>query len=264
MTRVQTASRPRRSRTSSASLHGSSRLEHSWQPMIVAAVLSVCPLVEAPLVHAQPPTATERAPFVLLDGVAAVLGGSEPGEPTRTILRSDVELRARLSLLARDSERGLFGELPGSLLAATLDELLGEQLIAAEAERVQIAQPRGSEVAREQQAIVDEAGGRRLVAQLLGRLDTSAPELETMARRRALIGAFLRANLEGATVVTEGQIDERLRTEAARYAGIDMAEARAIARASIAKTALARNIERWVRVLRARTRIRVFAIFEAS
>ena len=214
--------------------------------------------------HAQPPLAAEPGALVLLDGVAAVLGGSEPGEPTRTILRSDVELRARLSLLARDAERGLFGELPGSLLAATLDELLGEQLIAAEAERVQIAQPRRADVLREQQAIVNEAGGRRVVAQLLGRLDAADAEFEAMARRRALIGAFLRANLEGATVVTEDQINERLRVEAARYAGIEPAKARVIVRAAIAKAALARNIERWVRVLRARTRVRVFSIFEAS
>jgi hypothetical protein len=213
---------------------------------------------------AQPPAVAEDGSSILLDGVAAVLGGSEPGEATRTILRSDVELRARLSLLGHDAERGLFSELPGSLLAATLDELLGEQLIAAEAERVQIAQPRASEVAREQQAIVNEAGGRRVVAQLLGRLDAGARELETMARRRALIGAFLRANLEGATVVTEDQIDERLRVEHERYAGIEVVEARALVRASIAKNALARNVERWVRVLRARTRVRVFAFFEAS
>jgi hypothetical protein len=199
-----------------------------------------------------------------LDGVAAVLGGSEPGDPARTILRSDVELRARLSLLGRDPERGLFGELPGSLLNATLEELLGEQLIAAEAERVQIALPRAAEVAREKQAMEREAGGHRVVAQLLGRLDASARELEDLARRRALISAFLRANLEGVGMVTEGEIDQHLRVEAARYAGVEPAQARAIVRASIAKAALTRTVERWVRVLRARTRVRIFSVFEAS
>ena len=201
--------------------------------------------------------------LVRVDGLAAVVGGAEQGDPERIILRSDVELRARLLLLKHDPERGLFGELPASLLSATLEELIGEQLIAAEAERVQIAAPRGSEIAREREAMEREAGGHRLVAQLFGRLDASASELDDMARRRAVVGAFLRANLEGASMVSEAEIDARLRADAAKYAGVDPAQARAVVRAAIAKLALARNVERWVRMLRARTRVRVFALSQA-
>jgi hypothetical protein len=177
-------------------------------------------------------------------------------------LRSDVELRARLSLLGHDSEHALFGALPASLLRATLDELLGEQLIAIEAERVQIAAPRASAVAEELTAIEHEAGGHRSIVRLLARLDASQLELEAMARRRALISAFLRANLEGVSVVTDREVEQRLAAQPERYAA-DTAVARvAAARADLAKEALARNIEQWVRVLRARTRVRIFAVFE--
>ncbi|HEX4353876.1 MAG TPA: hypothetical protein VHZ95_13200, partial [Polyangiales bacterium] len=209
-----------------------------------------------------------------VDGIAAIVGGAEANEGQRTILRSDVELRARLSLLGHDVTHALLGELPASLLAATLDELLGEQLIATEAERVEIAKPSPNEIARERRNIEHEAGGRRAVLQLLGRLDATESELDTMAARRALISAFLRANLEGVTVVTENEIDARLRGEGARTspppsaageaaASPSAIETRDEARAAIAKEALTRNVERWVRVLRARTRVRVLANFEA-
>jgi hypothetical protein len=198
---------------------------------------------------------------VAIDGLAAVIGGAEPGDATRSILRSDVELRARLSLLSRDAQRALLGELPGSLLRATLDQLLGEQLIAAEAERVQITEPRPADVARELAAIERESGGRRAVLRLLARLDASQLELDTMARRRALISAFLRANLEGVTVVTEHDVDARLQADMTQPSADT--SSRAAVRALIAQEALTRNIDRWVRVLRARTPVRVFAVFEA-
>ena len=57
---------------------------------------------------------------MLIDGLAAVLGGTDPLDPPRPILQSDVELRARLALLPQDSERALFAELPRSLLKAAL------------------------------------------------------------------------------------------------------------------------------------------------
>jgi hypothetical protein len=201
-----------------------------------------------------------------LDGLAAVLGGGTALEPVRTILRSDVELRARLSLMGRNSDRALFGELPRGLLQATLLELIGENLIALEAERVQITPPGAADISRELGEIEREAGGRQSVAQLLGWVEASRLELDAVAERRALIGAFLRANLEGVTVVTEAEVDTRLRDDAERYAGAGQQSreaVRAAVRAVLAKEALTRHIEHWVRVLRARTRVRVFAVYDS-
>jgi hypothetical protein len=82
-----------------------------------------------------------------------------------------------------------------------------------------------------------------------------------MALRRALVSAFLRANLEGVTVVTEPEVEDRLRAEPDRFVSETPEGARAEVRALLAREALARNIEHWVRVLRARTRVRVFAAY---
>jgi hypothetical protein len=225
----------------------------------VPCLLGVAALSLPGVLRAAPPSAAETSEALLLDGLAAVLGGTDPLDPPRPILQSDVELCARLALLPRDSERALFAELPRSLLRATLDQLIGEQLIAIEAERVQIAAPRPADIARELSNIEREAGGRRALVRLLARLDASQVELEAMALRRAVISAFLRANLEGVNVATDAEVDARLRAAGDDFAGESRQSARAAVRALLEQEALTRNIEHWVRVLRARTRVRVLA-----
>jgi hypothetical protein len=85
-----------------------------------------------------------------------------------------------------------------------------------------------------------------------------------MAERRALVGAFLRANLEGTTLITDREIDAQIARERGRFTGQDLIAMRAQVRAMLARATLARNIERWVRVLRARVPVRIYAAFESS
>jgi len=205
--------------------------------------------------QAQSPGATR------VEGVAAAIGGGT-GEAAEMILHSDVELRARMLLLGRDRDQALAGELPRGLLAASLRELIGERLIAREAERVQITRPTASSLAEERQRMLAAAGGGERVAALLARLGASQSELDVTVQRRALVGAFLRANLEGTTVISEREVDARIAQDAARFAGRSPVLVRAEVRANLARLALARNIERWVRVLRARVQVRIYAPFE--
>lgn len=198
-----------------------------------------------------------------VDGVAAAIGGTA-GESADMILQSDVELRARLLLLGRDEAAALHLELPAGLLSAALRELIGEKLIAREAERVQITRPTQAMVAQERQRLVAAAGGPDRVSGLLAAIGASATELDGMAERRAVVGAFLRANLEGTTLITEREIDAQIARDRAQYAGQNPALVRAQVRTILARLSLARNIERWVRVLRARVPVRIYAAFESS
>jgi hypothetical protein len=167
-------------------------------------------------------------------------------------------------LLGRDPKRGLHLPLPHSLLRATLDELIGEHLIAIEAERVQIPAPRAADVDHELQMIERDASGPAVISELLSRVDAARADLEAMALRRAMVSAFLRANLEGVTVVTDAEIDDRLRAEPERFAGEQPEAVRAAVRSVLSREALTRNIGHWVRVLRARTRVRVFPVYGES
>jgi hypothetical protein len=93
---------------------------------------------------------------------------------------------------------------------------------------------------------------------LLGALGAGSDELDAIARRRAVVGAFLSANLQGVTTVTDSEVERALAAKAAEYAGHDRAIARNELRARMSREALDLAIERWVSVLRSRTQVRIY------
>jgi hypothetical protein len=218
---------------------------------------AACLWLTCALLHVGAASADDAAAVVRADGLAALVGGSSAVAGVDVILRSDVELRARLSLAGQGAASSV--SLSDALLAATLDELIGEALIAREAARVQIAPPSAADIKREKQRLVLMAGGVARSEEMLQALSATEDEIDAMAERRAIAAAFLSANLEGAMVVTDGEIEQRLRAEAASFEGIDPAQVRELLRARLARESLTRNIERWVRVLRARTKVRILA-----
>jgi hypothetical protein len=198
---------------------------------------------------------------VRLDGLAAVVGGHTPGPGVDTILQSDVELRARIAWSARGTDDPAHDPLPARLLQAALQEIIGEQLIAREAKRVQAATPSTADVDRERRRLILSAGGAERVQALLSALAASVEELDAIARRRALVGAFLSANLEGVTVVTEAEAERAYEQEKSAYAGRDREAALGELRNRLSREALDRTIERWVAVLGSRTPVRVYVSY---
>jgi len=215
--------------------------------LVAAAVVPVVARADAPVVPGG----------VRVDGVAAVVGGSAPGPGVDVILRSDVELRARMALGGQEGEPLPARSLPPDLLSATLDQLIGELLIAREAERVRVSTPDERDLAREMARFEEEAGGADRLAALLERLGASRGEVEAMARRRALVAAFLQANLEGTTVVTDAELDRAYETGEHPFTDRPIEEVRGDLRAWLSRRALDRAVRRWVSVLRARTTVRV-------
>jgi hypothetical protein len=196
--------------------------------------------------------ASGEALVVRLDGVAAVVGALAPGPGADIVLHSDVELRARLALAAETSAGELsIGQLPEALLDASLLEIIGELLIAREARRVQIALPTVADAQREKDRLVRSAGGVARAATLLSDLGAREDELDAIARRRVLVAAFLRVNLEGVTTVTEAELEQAL---SSRSEGTTLEQLRA----DLAKAALERAVKRWVVMLRARIPVRVY------
>ena len=193
-----------------------------------------------------------------MDGLAAVVGGTAPGPGVDIVLRSDVELRARMALSAGQPPDALI-PLPEGLLAASLSEIIGELLIAREARRVQVGRPSMADLLRERRRLERAAGGRQRLSELLRAVGASEQELQRIAQRRALVAAFLSANLEGATVVTDGELRRTYQEQAAAFEGVEPAQALAAIRARLTRERLDRTIERWVSVLRARTETRRFA-----
>jgi hypothetical protein len=222
----------------------------------LAILIWVCSPVAAPAAGAQ-------APVYRLDGLAALVGGRAPGPDVDAILLSDVELRARLALSGQQSGPLPLGPLPPALLAATLNQLIGEVLIAREAERVRATQPGSLEVSRERQRLISSAGGRSRMLAILEALSAPEREVDEIARRRASVAAFLQANLEGTTTITEAEVERHY--QALQESGDPAAvkgppdAVRARLRDQLARQALDSAISRWMTALRGRTFVRLLA-----
>ncbi|MFW6197440.1 MAG: hypothetical protein ACOC5B_01115 [Myxococcota bacterium] len=196
---------------------------------------------------------------VRADGIAAVVGGTAPGPDVDVILQSDVDLRARIHLAGQTGGPLPTGPVPVELRRATLDEIVGEALIAREAARVRVAEPSAEEVAEEMTRLERRAGGADRLERILRMLGTSRRELDAVARRRAAVQAFLRANLEGSTVISDAELERVYEAGDHPYAGRPLEEITDELRAWLSRRALQRAVRRWVSVLRARTPVRLLA-----
>ncbi len=190
------------------------------------------------------------------DGVAAVVRGRD-GSGAVVILRSDVELRARLLLLRARPERVPTGPIPIRLLRTVTDELVGEALIAREAQRVQVATPTNADIGRERVRIEESVGGASRLRAFLQAVVGSEGEIDEMAERRAWVNIFLTLNLEGATVVTDADVIRVFESGQHPFLGQSLEEAREPIRVWLSRGAMERAVSRWVAVLRTRNVVRI-------
>jgi hypothetical protein len=233
------------------------RRDRTGPALAAALALVLC----APGAHADPPVVSGG---FRVGGIAAVVGSSAPGPGVDVILRSDVDLRARIALSGQTERATGFERLPPALLRATLDQLIGEALIAREAERVRVSSPGEADFARERRRLEEEAGSAARLRELLTRLGAPAEEVEALARRRALVTSFLQANLEGTTVVTDAEVEHAYGEGGHPFTDRALDEAREDLRAWLARRSLDRAVRRWVSVLRARTTVRVLVQYDGD
>lgn len=201
-------------------------------------------------------SAQPRGARTRVEGVAAWVGGTARGSGATPILRSDVELRARMAI-AGQTGRVARVVLPEGLLAATLRQLVGEVLIEREADRLRAEVPSDGAIERARERLVRESGGEAVLGQLAETLGVGARELEAIARRRAYVDAFLRANLEGNTVVSDSQVERAFEAGEHPFVGRELADVREVMRVWLARQVYDRDVARWIEVLRNRARVRV-------
>ncbi len=218
-------------------------------------LVSVC-LVGAGLAS---PVQAQTGRTYRADGVAAVVGESS-GQRV-IVLRSDVDLRARMRLAGRVGDGPLpLGPLPQQLLAATLEELIGEALIALEADRIQIAAPTPRDVARERARLATLSGGRTRLGELLEALGANQQEIEVAAERRATVSVFLVANLDG-SMPSDAEVEHVYQTGEHPFSDRPLDDIREPLRAYVMQRKLQDAVERWVTSLRSRVPVRVHEDF---
>ncbi|MET0286683.1 MAG: hypothetical protein ABW352_19540 [Polyangiales bacterium] len=192
-----------------------------------------------------------------VDGVVAVVGALTPGPNAITLLASDVELRARYAVLRQRDLRTALGPMPSSLLAASLKELLGEALIAAEAARLNMPEPSGAAVAEQRAQLIGSAANPTATRTLLEALGVNERELVEWIERRARVDEFLQANLEGTLDVSEEELEQAFTREAHPFYGEPFELAREKFERWYAGVKLQEAVKRWVSTLAQRTPHRV-------
>jgi len=196
-----------------------------------------------------------------VDGVQIVVGGLAPGPSVIMILQSDVELRARLSLLRGAGEDAALGPLPQDLLRATQQELLGEALIASEAARLALATPTRRALERERQRFVMGSGGRTVLMSLLEKLGVTPRELDEIVARRVVVSEFLEANLAGTSELSATELRRAYDSAEHPFADRPFAEVRDALRGYLAQRALEQAVGRWVDGLKQRVPHRVIVAY---
>jgi hypothetical protein len=189
------------------------------------------------------------------DALVAVVGAETPSDGIDVVYLSDVELRARLELAS--AGQPALGALAGSLLSATLEEIIGETLVAREARRLRQPDPEADAVEAQRARLVASVGGAERMRDLLAAIGATDGELAAIARRRAAVEAFFRANLEGDTAVSDAELAAVYATNEHPFVGRPLDEVEDALRAWLAMGALRRDVARWLDVLRDRTVVRV-------
>jgi hypothetical protein len=204
-------------------------------------------------IHAAPSFARAQEEPLPVEALVAIVGAETPVEGTDLVLLSDVELRARLDL----GPEGVSLGPTRALLAATLEEIVGELLIAREAARLHATDPTDGDIRAQRDRLVQTLGGEARLRALLGAVHATDAEIDAIARRRAYVDAFLRANLEGSTTISDARVEEVFASGEHPFASMTFDEAREPLRAWLAVRTLADDVARWVTVLRQRTIVRV-------
>lgn len=175
------------------------------------------------------------------------------------LLHSDVDFRARLRLTRELGGRVPRGPVPPELLRASLDELVGEALIAREARRVQVGVPSSQALRDERRALADLAGGVESFAAVVSALGATETEIAAMVERRALVRLFLDANLRGGTQISDAEVAALHASGEHPFLGQELDEVREPLRALLRRRRIETAVARWIEVLRGRTVIRLVA-----
>jgi hypothetical protein len=198
------------------------------------------------------------------DGIAAIVGATTPRADAEVLLHSDVDFRARLRLTRELGGRVPRGPMPPELLRASLDELVGEALLAREARRVQIGAPSTRALREERRALAELAGGVEAFAAVVSALGATEQEIATMVERRALVRLFLDANLRGGTQVPDAEVTALYESGEHPFLGQELDEVREPLRALIRRRRIEAAVARWIEVLRTRTTVQLFASYATA
>lgn len=201
------------------------------------------------------PRPVEARP-VLLDRVVAVIETGDAGARVSDVVTaSEVEVAARLALVERRSAGG--GSVTEGLRRAVLEQLVAEVLVFREAERLALAETSPEDVRRGRAALAERVGGEDALARFAEDVDLAPSEIDLLVSRRAVVERFVQTNLRAGIEVSNEEIEREYAAGEHPFVGRPLADVRDALRAWMLETRFRAALDRWVRALRGRGRVRV-------
>jgi hypothetical protein len=197
--------------------------------------------------------APPEGPGRIIEAVLATIQAS-PSRPVRPITLTRLREEARIALVARGGTDAAFAPLDGAALAAALEWLLDQTLVAEEADRLLVAEVGREEALRELRRFRERFADPEAYARFLAANDLDEEELMMTLARPLRVQRFVEGRVGLAVKVPEGEIDDYLR---ARGLGTEPSAARDAVHALLAERRLEAEVKSIVGELRARATIRI-------
>ena len=189
----------------------------------------------------------------VIEAVLATIQAS-PTRPVRPITLTRLREEARVALVARGATEAAFGRLDGKALAAALEWLIDQTLVAEESDRLMVAEVGRDEGLQEVRRFRARFASPEEYARFLAGNDAGEEELIVTLARTLRVQRFVEGRVGQAVRVSDAEIDEYLR---ARGVGTDPSAARDAVRAHLGEQRLAAEVRKIVGELRARATVRI-------
>jgi hypothetical protein len=193
------------------------------------------------------------APGRVVEAVVATVQAS-PIRPVRPITLTRLREEARVALVARGGTSAAFGPLDGKALAAALEWLVDQTLVAEEADRLLVAEVGREEAEQELRRFRARFASPEDYARFLLANDLAEDELAVALARSVRVQRFVERRVGQSVKITEAEVDEYLR---ARGVGTGPSAAREAVRAHLGELRLAGEVKKIVGDLRARATVRI-------
>ncbi len=205
---------------------------------------------------AVPALAAEPRPF---DTVVAVVdaGGGDERKGRTVVTLSELQLEARIAIVSRGGAEAATAELPPETLAASLDWLVAELLLAEEAEQLAVGGVEGDEVAKAIERFRDRLGGVELYRAFLARNELSEADLGRILRRSLSVGRYLDSRSRLAAAVAEDDVRRTYEEKKRELGGAPYEEVAASLRARLEKERRERSVAALVADVRGRADVRI-------
>lgn len=206
------------------------------------------------LLVVMPAASPAQAPE-LIDRVVAVITPGGASEKRVVLALSELENEARIALIRAGGTEAASGPIPKETLAATLDHVIAQVLLAAEAEDLAVVTVEPADVAAELARFRSRFDSEQDYLAFLERFELTVPELERILRRGLVVERYLASRVRLSISITDADLRRAHERQGGSARGFE--DARDELRRRVETERREELVEALVADLRARAQVRV-------